>query len=270
PGHTGTSPIPSHRIEDAPGGRAVIHDAVTDITIDRDGTAHLHDKPDIDVHVSANPFAIITNLKDAGKLIADWAEDPEAGKRYGRTQDLSRANQASPGGCGWGDPMCDDPDAPATDKAARARGGAGQGTIIGIAGKLDITSYLMRKLGVGDAYNARKLKALDETRLERAEMGDKYKAEQLAHAALLMQQNLERLWAGTHDLDERRLVLFQLWDECAEGEGPEGEAGERARKMVIGWIRAHFPAGSPAAYTPHDLAALDAHRSSHAHFAPYE
>ena len=269
-GHAGTTPIPSHRIEDAPGGRAVIHDEVTDIAVDRDGTAHLHDKPDIDVHIAVNPLAIISNLKGAGKLISDWAEDPEAGKRYGRTQDLSRANQASPGGCGWGDPMCDDPEAPDADKAARKRGGAGQAMLFGIAGKLDITSYLMRKLGVGDAYDARKMKALDDTRLERAEQGGKYKEEQLAHASQLMQQNLERVWSGTRDPDERKVVLFELWDECVEGEGVQAEAGARARMMVIGWIRAHIPAGTHGAYTPQDLAALDAHRTSHAHFAPYD
>jgi hypothetical protein len=114
------------------------------------------------------------------------------------------------------------------------------------------------------------LKALDETRLERVEQGTKYKVDQLAHASELMQQNLERVWAGTQDPDERKLVLFELWDECVEGEGLQAEAGARARLMVIGWIRARLPPGAPGAYTPHDLAALDAHRSSHAHFAPYE
>jgi hypothetical protein len=40
--------------------------------------------------------------------------------------------------------------------------------------------------------------------------------------------------------------------------------------MVIGWIRAHLPAGEPGAFSADDIAALDAHRASRQHFAPYE
>jgi hypothetical protein len=269
PGHEPVAVIPSGRVDSAPGGRAVIHDEVTTITVDRDGTAHLHDKADGDIHISVNPLAIISNVKAVGTSIADWAKDPEAGTRYGRTQDLSRANQASPGGCTWGDPMCDDPDAPEADKAARARGGPGQATIFGLAGKADITSYLMRKLGVGDAYSARKMKALDDTRLERAERGAKYKTEQLGRAAVIMQENLQRVWSGTVDVDERKAVVFELWDECAEGDGPIGDAGEKARVMVIGWIRAYLPDGKPGAFTAQELDLLDRRRTSKQHFAPY-
>jgi len=267
PGHVPSAVIPSKRLEDA-GGGSVIHDAVTTITVDRDGTAHLHDKPDGDIHISTNPLAIITDIKDAGKVIADWAEDPEAGTRYGRTQDLSRANQASPGGCTWGDPMCDDPEAPEADKAARRRGGLGQGTIVGFAGKADITAYLMRKF-VGDPFSSRKLKALDDTRLERAERGAKYKTEQLGKASQIMQENLQRVWSGTTDVDERKVVVFELWDECVEGEGPIGEAGEKARAMVIGWIRAYLPDGKPGAFSAEELDLLDRRRTSKQHFAPY-
>ncbi|HEY6040240.1 MAG TPA: hypothetical protein VIV58_38415, partial [Kofleriaceae bacterium] len=107
PGHQGTTPIASHRLDDAPNGRQVIHDAVTEITVDRDGTAHLHDKPDVDAHVDINPFAWRANLIDAGKAIAVWAENPEADKQYGPTQELPEHLQALPDQCAtWGDPMC--------------------------------------------------------------------------------------------------------------------------------------------------------------------
>jgi hypothetical protein len=270
PGHQGTTPITSHRLDDAPNGRQVIHDAVTEITVDRDGTAHLHDKGDATAHIDINPLKVVTNVKDLGKLIADWAVDPEAGKRYGRTQDLSRVQQATEGGCGWGDSMCDDQEAPDMAKRSAKRGvGAGAAALLSIGGNLDVTSYLMKKLGVGDAYYARKLEALDDTRLERAEKGAAFKDEQLAHSAQLMQANLERVWAGTRNPDERKAVLFELWDECAEGEGPTGAAGDRARAMVIAWIRAQLPAGTAAAFTSAELALLDGRRTSHQHFAPY-
>jgi hypothetical protein len=271
PGHRGTTAIPSHRLDNAPNGREVIHDAVTEITVDRDGTAHLHDKADLTAHVDINPFAWRANLVDAGKAIALWAENPEADKEYGPTQDLPEHLQAVPDQCAtWGDPMCSDENASTSEKGARKRGVGQAAPIFSISGNADITSYLMRKLGVGDAYVARKLKALDDTRIERAEKGAAFKEEQLAHAAQFMQANLERLWAGTQNPDERKAVLFELWDECGEGEGPTGQAGGTARSMVIGWIRAKLPAGGPAAYTAGELKLLDGRRSSHQHFVPYE
>ena len=269
PGHEPPSaPIPSKRLEDAAGGRAVINDEVTTISVDKDGTAHLHDKPDLDVTIDVNPIHIWRGIKGFGASIADWAEDPDAGKNFGKTQDLSEANQAVQGNCDqYGSSMCDDVDAPDAEKSSRKQNGAGGLSIL--SGKFDETSYLMRKLGVGDAFSSRKLKALDDTRLERAERGAKYKQQQLDHSAQLMQENLERVWSGTQNVDERKAVLFELWDECAEGDGAIGEAGERARKMVIGWIRGKLPEGKAGAFTAAEITALDQHRSSHQPFAPY-
>jgi hypothetical protein len=269
PGHEPPSaPIPSKRVEAAPGGRAVIDDEVATIEVDKDGTAHVHNKPDLDVTIDVNPIHIWRGIKGFGASIADWAQDPDAGKNFGKTQDLSQANQAVQGNCDqYGSSLCDDVNAPDAEKSSRKQNGGGGLSIL--SGKFDETSYLMRKFGVGDAFSSRKLKALDDTRLERAERGAKYKQQQLDHSAQLMQDNLERVWAGTQNLDERKAVLFELWDECAEGEGPIGEAGERARKMVIGWIRAKLPDGKAGAFTAAEITALDKHRTSHQPFAPY-
>ncbi|HEY0251614.1 MAG TPA: hypothetical protein VGC41_08805, partial [Kofleriaceae bacterium] len=130
-----------------------------------------------------------------------------------------------------------------------------------LGGKLDLTSYLMRKAGI-DPNSSRKLKLLDDTRAERAERGAQYRSQQLAKSGEIMQTNLQRLWASTQDNDERRAVLFTLWDECDEGAGESGESGERARAMVIGWIRSH------TAYTAAQVKALNARRSSKQAFAP--
>jgi hypothetical protein len=137
-------------------------------------------------------------------------------------------------------------------------------------GKLDLTSMLMRAVGVGDAYASRKRKLLDDTRAERAELGAQHHAEDLARAGERMQRNLELLWRTIRDPAERRDALFALWDECAEADGPIGEAGQRARLLVIGWIRAKLPSGSPGAFTPEDIARRAAQQHSSQPFAPYE
>lgn len=263
PGHVGTTPIPSHRIENG----VAIHDAVTDVTIAKDGTVTFHDKPDTTIHFDATPWHVWHSLRGIGATIADLAQAPSDSDYVSWTDQLPAYRHAVDDVCTQyaGTASCEDPTERGAVKAMRK----GSDVTSIVSGKLDITSALMRKF-VGDPFASRKLKLLDDTRLERAEKGLKYNEEQLARADQLMQQNLERLWAGTQNPDERRAVLFELWDECTEGEGLQAEAGGRARKMVVGWIRARIPAGSAGAYTAHDIAALDAHRTSHAHFAPYE
>src|SRR5262249_25045416 len=121
-----------------------------------------------------------------------------------------------------------------------------------------------------DPYASRKLALLDASRAERAELGAQHRREDLARSAELMQRNLEALWRATRDPAARRQALFTLWDECSEGDGPVGEAGERPRRRVVGWIRAKLPAGPPDAFTAEVVARLSAHRMSKQLFAPYE
>jgi hypothetical protein len=260
----------SGRLESAGGGRGVIHDAVTDVTVDRDGTVHLHDKDDVDWHWDIDlptPDRIKDGLKQAGRDIATWYGDPYARARVGPSQDVPRDAAATPGACDhWGD-LCNIDVTQRYDEVSALQRTAG-GSIA--HGKLDLTALLMRKLGVGDAYASRKLKLLDNTRDERAALGAQHRAEDLARAAEIMQRNLETVWRATADPVERRDALFALWDECGEGDGPVGEAGERARKMVIGWIRAKLPAGSPGAFTPDEIARRSAQRRSTRPFVPYE
>jgi hypothetical protein len=156
------------------------------------------------------------------------------------------------------DPLCDSPAA-----------GDGGAAVPLFAGKLDITSYLMRKAGVGDAYASRKLKLLDATRAERIQLGAAHRAEQLARSAELVRRNLDALERAALSPAARRAALFALWDECIEGEDAAGRAGDRARAMVIGWIRQHLPEGGPDAFPPDEIARLDAQRTSTQHFTPY-
>jgi hypothetical protein len=256
----------SGRVEPAGGGTGVIHDRVTTVTIDRDGKAHLRDKPDLEVHWDIHlptPGEIQRELRQAGRDIARWYEDPYRLARVGPSQDVPRHMSATPGACDrWGDECSrelrvrDEPEsADRADSVAH--------------GKLDVTAWLMRKL-VGDPYASRKRALLDGSFEERADAGARHVREDLARSAELMQRNLDALWRTTSAPVARRQALFQLWDECGEGEGLVGDAAERARRMVIGWIRAKLPPGSPDAFTAAEVARLNAQRSSRQPFVPYE
>jgi hypothetical protein len=257
------------RVESAGGGTRVIHDRVTKVTIDRDGTAHFHDKPDAEIHWDLRlptPGEIVREVRQAGRDIATWYEDPYKQARVGTSQDVPRHLTATPGACDHWLDGC------SVELRQRERSEDDPVEAPGIAiahGKLDLTSLLMRKF-VGDPYASRKLALLDRTRDERAELGARHAREDLARSAELMQRNLEALWGATSDPAARREALFSLWDECGEGDGPVGEAGERARRLVIGWIRARLPAGSPGAFTADDIARFSAQRTSKQPFAPYE
>jgi hypothetical protein len=277
-------PHPAHqtgRLREIPGtgGAAQIDDATAMIDVERDGTAHVHDKPDIDIHFALPmPWELGKELHGVAKMIDDWRADPYAGERYGRTMDLAPHLQAEPGQCDtWGDSFCDDELAPEVklEHNTLNSGAGGGGVTIGLlTGRLDVTSWLGHRHGI-DVYASRKLKLLDDTRDERAERGARYRAEQLEHSAVLMHENLEGLTAaianagGLAKLDARSLAdlhaeVFELWDECTET-----DAGERARLQVVGWIAAHLAAGAPGAFQPDEIAALDAKRTSTQHFVPY-
>lgn len=257
----------SGKLENAPNGKAVIHDRVTTMTVERDGHAHFADKPDIDLKLKLPiPHIDVEGMrKDLGELITEWYADPYASTRFGRTADLPNHLIAAPGACdAWGSIWCDDPLAPGAEKRAREQGKGG-GTA-GVGGPADITAYLQRKY-VGDPYASRKLKLLDDTRDERVERGATFRDQQLVRSAELIDRNIRRAAALTGR--DRRIALFELWDECSEGDDAEGRAGQRARAQVIGWIRAHLPKGSPDAFTDDEIAELTARRASHQPFEPY-
>jgi len=173
---------------------------------------------------------------------------------------------AVPGGCdSYGDVWCDDEMAPKAEKYVRDQKKT-EGSLLG--GVADISAYLHRKL-IGDPYSSRKLKLLDETRDERVARGTLYRTQQLVRSAELMERTVRALWAREADLVKRRAALFELWDDCDEGDDERGQAGQRARAMILGWIGAHLPKGSAGAYTDEDIRILDGHRTSKQPFRPY-
>lgn len=144
-----------------------------------------------------------------------------------------------------------------------------EGTIANEVAKTNIVPIFGGSFGAPDDRNRQK-RLLESTFAQRADQRATHTAEQLAQTDQLMRRNLARLWRKVTDPVERRRELFALWDECEEGDGAAGEAGERARRQVIAWIRSHLPAGSTDAYSADEIRALDKHRDSTEHFAPYE
>ena len=250
---------------------AKIYDTVTTVAVAADGTVKFHDKSAADIHF-ALPFMHMDLDgigREIGQGLRDWAEDPYAQTRVGTTQDQPRTNQAVPGQCDeWG--SCSPTGGgPGIGHAAESNDNTGGGSVIPIlGGHLDVTDWLMRRHKM-DPYASRKLKILDATRDERVARGDAHKTEQLAQAGEYMRKNLATLYTANGTPAEKREALFELWDECAEGDGPLGEAGQRARMEVIGWIAVHIPKGKPDAFTDDELAAFNARRSSKQRFAPY-
>lgn len=246
------------------GGEHVIHDRVATMRVEKDGTAHLRDQPDFDAKLKLPIMSVEQFRTGLGRQLTAWSADPYRDQRAGRTQDIARHITAVPGACEkWGDVACEAPeDRPAKSMSDDAA------VVPVVGGKADLTGWLHRKF-IGDPYASRKLKLLDTTREARAQIGANHRSEQRDRASEFAQRNLDALWKATTDLAERKAALFALWDECSEEENKDGEAGARARAIVVGWIRAKLPAGSPSAFTSDEIAKLDANRTSREHFAPY-
>jgi hypothetical protein len=131
----------------------------------------------------------------------------------------------------------------------------------------DATDAIMRHIGQ-DPYASAKQKFLDDTRDERYEIGKRYKRQQLARSKELALKTLDWIWQTTRDLRERKQAVFELWDDCAESGDADLVAGGRdAREMIATFVQSHLTGAD--AYTPDELAAFNAHKTSTATFAPY-
>ena len=136
--------------------------------------------------------------------------------------------------------------------------------------KFDLTDMAMRAAGI-DPYLKEKLDMLDESRDRRATMAANVLRERLDEAVTATPQRLRSLW-GRQDLtlaDKKRL-LFELWDECAEkGARPVVVAAVRVRRRIEAFVRKELPQGTVGGYSDHELQRLNRSRRSKALFAPY-
>ncbi|HEY5933604.1 MAG TPA: hypothetical protein VIU61_03185 [Kofleriaceae bacterium] len=261
---------PKIKLRPSGGGRHQILDVTATIDVAPDGTVDMKKKPHFSAKLNLPTAANLRAQRDAIKeQLSAWAADPYAGTRVGSRQDLPAHLQAVQGACErWNDPMCFTAQDQAKVWAAQDRAITSKvGSLLEV--NADITGYLMDK-HAGDPYASRKQKILDQTRDERVRIGTAYRADQLARSPELVRRNLVALWRTTTDPAQRRTALFEIWDECGEGTDAAGVAGDRARIMVIGWIRKHLPQGARGAYTASELDTLNARRTSRQRFVPYE
>jgi len=209
------------------------HEAFS-MNVDGDGTAHLHDRPNLRWALG------MPTKKTARDRLDAWQDE------------LAHAYDTHD--------YCADPERPIEHPI----GSVGATILV-----FDVTDWAMRSHG-DDPYASAKLAQLDATRGERMQAGARYRERELGNAGSLMAHNLDQLWATVPDLAERKRQLFALWDECSEtGTEADIAAGVRARARVIAFIRAHLPAGSAGAFTSAELAALNRDKQSHEQFAPY-
>jgi hypothetical protein len=219
--------------------------------VDRDGNVKIKDKKNFSIHFT------LPTPKDIGRAIGDWYMDPNKPIGLLPPEHVGRA------------PVLTKEEMTGQDKNTERKTNPDAVIVPILGGGFDVTDAFMRGKG-SDPYASKKLKFLDATRDERVQIGMRHRTEQLAMAPEIMKRNLDRLWATVGDPAARREALFELWDESAEAGTDElVAAGLAARKLVIGWIRAKLPAGSVAAYTADELAALNQRRTSKAPFAPY-
>jgi hypothetical protein len=138
-----------------------------------------------------------------------------------------------------------------------------------IDGRFELTDLAMRAAGQ-DPYAHRKMALLDRTRDERMQMAAAEKSDDLRAALARTPSHLEHIWRAPGTLAEKRRLLFQLWDECAESGSDEVLAASRAvRASIVAFIRRRLPTGSRAAYSERELTRLNARRTSRDRFEPY-
>jgi hypothetical protein len=253
----GTAPVrdpQSGLLHDAGGGSHRSEQGGFDAIVHADGTVALHDNPSFSARLA------VPSLGDLGRSAASWYTSDKGPS--GKEGDPAMAGQVQ---------VSSGATVAASDPVGTAPKEHNPTVIVPVlGGGFEVTDWLMRRHGQ-DPYAARKLAVLDATRDERVAIGKRHRTAELARTPEIVHRQLEVLWAGTTDLAARKQGLFELWDDCVETGDPEVVAAAgSARRMIIGFLRAHLPAGSPDAYTPAELAALARTRRSQAAFAPYE
>lgn len=160
------------------------------------------------------------------------------------------------------------------DRALSVRGAA-----VGHAGTVG------QALAGEEQFKAVKAKILRQTFELRMNMARSWSREQMRKQLAGLNRQLQRTWARTDwSAMRRREVLFTLWDDCEEADVQDGagnsveatldqaraEAGTKARKQIVAFIREELPASSPDAYPSAELKRLNASRHSRQRFEPYD
>ena len=248
----GTKPIDevpvTGKLQPNGGGTYRSNEGVFTARVEKDGSVNLEDAKNLNLKFWPDPRKIPKIPKAIGKGVADWYAKEDKAPRDPDREPINNSRSV--------------------DKDTRPD--HGQTTTVPIlGGSFDITDAFMRKKKV-DPYASKKLAYLDSTRDERVQIGKRHRNGQLRQSTELMQKQLDVVWTGTATIAQKKQALFELWDDCAEtGDARVVEAGREARLLVIGFIRAKFPAGTAHAFTTDELATLARKRTSKTAFEPY-
>ncbi len=140
-----------------------------------------------------------------------------------------------------------------------------------IAGIFDVTDWLMRR-NKQDPYSYQKAQFLERTRGQRMLLAAEARSAHLRNALFSLRRRLNEVWnniAWSHR--ERRRVLFDLWDECAEtGSREVVSTAAQVRATIVAFVRHHLPETSRHRYTLAELKTLNARKKSRQLFLPYE
>lgn len=140
-----------------------------------------------------------------------------------------------------------------------------------IAGVSDLAA-VSRRAGAKQRF-------LDATATLRAKLAADHRRSTERAALVSLESDLRTIWnAADTPASVRREKIFQRWDDCAEvppnadvspEERARGRAGDRARRRIESWIRAHVPADGKNPFTAAELADMNGRRRSRVRFEPY-
>jgi len=137
--------------------------------------------------------------------------------------------------------------------------------------QFDLTDAVMRAAGM-TTYPSRKRALLESTFEARAQMARAHRTEVLRQSLPGLRKRLRLVWKDhSRPAAERRELIFELWDECAEAGSNERVATARsARAIIESFVRRRLPASSQDGFGAQELEGLNRRRTSRARFAPYD
>ena len=135
--------------------------------------------------------------------------------------------------------------------------------------RIDVNDWILSAAG-DDPYSYEKRRFIEATREERLAMARAACGARLSASLVELPERLDKVWRSARPIEEKRQILFDLWDDCAEEGTPEVmRYGELARLTILDFIQKHLPEGSETAYTQLELEKLNERRASSKRFDPY-
>lgn len=139
----------------------------------------------------------------------------------------------------------------------------------GLSGRFDLNDVLIRATGK-QPYRYEQHRLAEATREDRICQMVEADAQDKRQALYNLKEQLSHIWSQHEvSLEQRQLLIFELWDECTE-EDRGDSSGAMARATIEAFIRQNLAPGSSTALTSERLAMLNRRRSSRRVFAPYQ